>query len=596
MVFFLLPILIAVPVLLAAVVLSVVFLFSPGSPPKKGSPTGPHGNTTSIVNGTNITTSYFGSAHPTLSTTMSGSVLPTFHSTILANTTTTATTALEATRTMTRTKELKSVKETAATGTEKSKATEETATQPTVATAAVTTPTTAATASVSAASTAKTKLDNSSSIQAPKTIEKVLPTGKGSSPPSVSDPKPTVSTSRPIIPHTRGPVSSCPTPVSHNSGNIKSPSEGYPSHQRPRQSVDTTKEDEENEDEEDEDEDDDVVLEPELNDADDTLEEGTDMKKDQKSHSKLRKHMEKRRVEIAQGVLRMPLAKPKNQEKLAKDMAKLERWIDKAVERKSARHEVNLRKALDKVLRSEEASRYLQVLQGVVLQQPSHRQRELIQNIAPVAPDNNKVADVPVPPPQNNAGAIFLGLFESLVQSVILQVRVDIRNIFMWLCAGAPECLKGRLKDFAGRLDSLLLERLSQGKEFLLQQVASVIGIPRFLILFSKGGPVEDGRDGRQPPLTEQGIHLGQGDLMFVNSQQHGPSSADRDRDRNVQDPSKEALEWVVDAFLNELKPLVDSKESSKLHWEKQARREPMEWQARPRASQGRRGSGRDEE
>jgi len=35
-VFFLLPILIAVPVLLAAVVLSVVFLFSPGSPPKNG--------------------------------------------------------------------------------------------------------------------------------------------------------------------------------------------------------------------------------------------------------------------------------------------------------------------------------------------------------------------------------------------------------------------------------------------------------------------------------------------------------------------------------------------------------------------------------
>ena len=94
------------------------------------------------------------------------------------------------------------------------------------------------------------------------------------------------------------------------------------------------------------------------------------------------------------------------------------------------------------------------------------------------------------------------------------------------------------------------MERLSQGKEFLLQQVASVIGIPRFLIPFSEGAWVEDGRDGRQPPLTEQGIHLGQGDAMFVNSQQHGPSGASADRHRNVQEPSKEALEWVVDAFL----------------------------------------------
>jgi hypothetical protein len=129
----------------------------------------------------------------------------------------------------------------------------------------------------------------------------------------------------------------------------------------------------------------------------------------------------------------MPLAKPKNQEKLAKDMAKLERWLDKTVERKSARHEANLRRALNKVLRSEEASRYFQVLQDVVLQQPSHRQRELIKKTAPVTPDNDKVTD----PPQD-AGTIFLGLFESLVQSVILQVRADIRNIFIWVCAGAP--------------------------------------------------------------------------------------------------------------------------------------------------------------
>lgn len=310
-------------------------------------------------------------------------------------------------------------------------------------------------------------------------------------------------------------------------------------------------------------------------------------------------------------------------------MAKLERWIDKAVERKSARHEVNLRKALNKVLHSKEASRYLQILQDVVLQQPHPRQRELIQNAPPVDPkkpvdqnkpvdqDNGKVTDMPPPPLEDNLlnptnpgeggnPNIFAGLLESLLQSVILQARADIRNIFIWLCAGASgskidgringndafsskalqddvsaishpngkhslsdiidprigsmvlECLKGRLKDFAGQLDSLLMERLSQGKEFLLQQVASLIGIPRFLIPFSSGGPVENGRDGPQL-LTEQGLRLGQGDSLFVNSRQHGPSSANKDR--NVQDPAK-ALEWVVDTFINELKPLVDNKES----------------------------------
>ncbi|KAF9348594.1 hypothetical protein BGX34_002387 [Mortierella sp. NVP85] len=185
----------------------------------------------------------------------------------------------------------------------KSKPTKETATQPTVAIAAEITVTTAV--------TAKTILDNSSSIQVPKTTEKVFPTGKGSSLSSVEDvpnPEPTISAFRPTIPHARGPVSSYPAYVSHNSDDIKSPSEGYPSHQRPRQSVDTTKknegdEEDENEIDEDEDEggykgDDDVVLEPELIDADNTVEEATDMK-EQKSHSKRWKHMEKRRVEMA---------------------------------------------------------------------------------------------------------------------------------------------------------------------------------------------------------------------------------------------------------------------------------------------------------
>ncbi|KAG0246031.1 hypothetical protein BGX31_004910 [Mortierella sp. GBA43] len=392
-------------------------------------------------------------------------------------------------------------------------------------------------------------------------------------------------------------IPSCIVPTHKSRGGLdyahrhKQPSEKDLVH-KPSQKPMDVEENGGGDDDDGDDEDTELKLEPRI-DCDTTVDDATDGRPEDGKRGW--EHMEKR-DDATKGNKQM-LAK---QGTFAKDMAKLERWITKAVERQSVRHEAKLRKVFSNILRNEEAPQHLQALKKLAWQQ-SRPQRGLIQNVIPVNPGADKMLG----PPQintsigndggNNDQNILLILLDSLLQPFILQTRADIRNIVIWLCAGAPGskidgringsdefsskalqedvmaifhpngshslgdiidprivpmvlgCLKSRLQDFVSQLDTLLWERLGQGKEFLLQRVAALTGVPRFLIPLS-----EEPRKDEGPSLMGQSVD--QEHQLLVESQQELPSEY---KGRDDIQSQMEALGWVVDTVINELKSLA---------------------------------------
>ncbi|KAI8602042.1 hypothetical protein EDD21DRAFT_89307 [Dissophora ornata] len=112
-----------------------------------------------------------------------------------------------------------------------------------------------------------------------------------------------------------------------------------------------------------------------------------------------------------------------------RDIAKLERWINKVTDQQSTRYRDNLYTVFNNVLTSKEASRYEKVFKDLALHQSQRQgQRELVQEQFPPLTTFDS----------HSNRNIMLDLLDPLLQPFILQMRADIRNIFIWLCTGSP--------------------------------------------------------------------------------------------------------------------------------------------------------------
>ncbi|KAG0300107.1 hypothetical protein BGZ98_009489 [Dissophora globulifera] len=315
------------------------------------------------------------------------------------------------------------------------------------------------------------------------------------------------------------------------------------------------------------------------------------------------------------------------------DIAKLEHWINQTVHQRSAHYEQEVYNIVGDILQNEEASKYKHVFEDWALsatRQPIHGQRQLIQEAVSINNNNisnssnntgnAKAGDVTenLSAPlndtingnlenghnDNNSGGnqnVVQQFIGSLLQPLILQLRADIRNVVIWLCAGAPgskidgrmngsdefsrkmvdddfiathhadgshplsdiidpgiagmivDCLKGRYKDFVDQLDALVWSRLNQVKDFLLDKLTSLTGIPRYLIPLSFSPPEYD------LPMVEQSVITGLSgkDRVLLESQ---------DSDGHMEDMGKrvEAIGWMFNSVMDKTRLLATEKATTK--------------------------------
>ncbi|KAG0315175.1 hypothetical protein BGZ99_007623 [Dissophora globulifera] len=312
------------------------------------------------------------------------------------------------------------------------------------------------------------------------------------------------------------------------------------------------------------------------------------------------------------------------------DIAKLEHWINQTVHQRSAHYEQEVYNIVDDILQDEEASKYKHVFEDWALsatRQPIRGQRQLIQEAVSINNNNNSnstgnakagdVSEIPSAPLNDtingnlenghndgNSGSnqnVVQQFIGSLLQPLILQLRADIRNVVIWLCAGAPgskidgrmngsdefsrkmvdddfiathhadgshplsdiidpgiagmivDCLKGRYKDFVDQLDALVWSRLNQVKNFLLDKLVSLTGIPRYLIPLSFSPPEDD------LPMVEQSVITGQSgkDRVLLESQ---------DADGHMEDMGKrlEAIGWMFNSVMDKTRLLATEKATTK--------------------------------
>ncbi|KAF9896483.1 hypothetical protein BX616_007374, partial [Lobosporangium transversale] len=243
-------------------------------------------------------------------------------------------------------------------------------------------------------------------------------------------------------------------------------------------------------------------------------------------------------------------------------LTELENWIESKVDEQAVKYQDDLIKVMTNLLNNSEAAQYLDVL--VKMASSSDNQKEQQQQIKrrfiqssskeQQQGDQEESFESSSVPKSRIASKTSSGqqdhqpllkrapnqdmnmtaaTMNSLMEPFILQLRRDIRNILIWLCAGAPgskidgkvygddefsrratkaditairhpkgahyladiidpntstlilACLKSYYQDFGEQLYSLAIERSQQAKEAILSKLQELTGVPKFLLPFS---------------------------------------------------------------------------------------------------------------
>ncbi|GJJ73393.1 hypothetical protein EMPS_05751 [Entomortierella parvispora] len=282
--------------------------------------------------------------------------------------------------------------------------------------------------------------------------------------------------------------------------------------------------------------------------------------------------------------------------------SELDQWIDDTVDQQSAFYEAEVVEVIDKLLQEIVSSPkgYSSDIDGLAdSRQRLEQEQRLEQNGPhPNTSNDNKVSDTP---PPRSAVITFV---EKLARPFILQLRTDIRNVLIWICFGAVgspidgkirgstdisdkeavndkiavthengtlflqdifdprvatlalDCLTFHFKTLLTEIQSLFWTRLNDAKEFLLEQVRSLIPLPRFLIPFSD----EIGQGEIMVEVQEDenaGVEGTNGELSV--SQQ---MRLEQEQETGRQKPEDAFARWLVANVMTELKVNTDSSAS----------------------------------
>ncbi|KAF9899817.1 hypothetical protein EC991_008258 [Linnemannia zychae] len=238
--------------------------------------------------------------------------------------------------------------------------------------------------------------------------------------------------------------------------------------------------------------------------------------------------------------------------------------LDKIVEEQSAPFEAQLERILSDLLNSQTATEYNDVLFHIQSLQHQQQQEKPLHAL-----DDS-----------SGRGIDVRAIINSLLQPSIIQFRTDVRNTVIFICGGQHdgsidgkingnddyakkaaqddiiatthpdgvhigdlydpqtgalvlECLKTHFGHLTKALGELLSTRFAGLKEFLLNKVATLAGIPRFLIPFSQDSDMQD---------------------RFVEMNIDELSGEEEERIRR----SVAFSRWLVDSVINELQVAVE--------------------------------------
>jgi hypothetical protein len=200
--------------------------------------------------------------------------------------------------------------------------------------------------------------------------------------------------------------------------------------------------------------------------------------------------------------------------------------------------------------------------------------------------------DDATPTPDNGGGFNPRALLNTLLQPFIIQFRTDVRNTVIFICGGqhdglidgkiqgnddyakkaaqndivatthpdgvhlmdlfdpntaalALDCLRTHFGHLTTALGKLLTERFAAAKEFLLNKIAGLVGIPRFLIPFSE--------EEREAAVIADGIDQEQGEQFAKQSVDTMSETGKEEFER-----SGAFARWLVDSMMNEFRLAVE--------------------------------------
>lgn len=265
----------------------------------------------------------------------------------------------------------------------------------------------------------------------------------------------------------------------------------------------------------------------------------------------------------------------------------LQRRIDEIVKEQSAPFEAELFRIMTNLLDSQDAAEYQDVLSHI----ETATQREDLGSFVNDNKDDASQATfhaqydaTPAPAPGFNPSA----LLNTLLQPFIIQFRTDVRNTIIFICGGqheglidgkfhgnddyakkaaqddiiatthpdsvhfadlfdpktaalALDCLKTHSGHLTTALGKLLVDRFAAAKEFLLQKIAGLIGIPRFLI-----------------PFSEEGEDKGAAAFAAAVVAAAGDASMSSEEEKERIERSGAFAEWLVDSMVHEFRLAVE--------------------------------------